>query len=147
MLHRGRRSAAMPGDAQPAIARSHCRGAPASVLQSWVETKTVATAHASVSAKPAVRITRVGLVVVMLRRDRPHSDWKAARARHLTQHWAMTAAAAAEDRLLAAARKRAASIEKLLWMIPSEAPKALQTSECSGLLDPMRASCWIAAQH
>ena len=35
----------------------------------------------------------------------------------------------------------------LLWMTPSEAPKALQTSECSELLDPMRASCWIFAQH
>ena len=30
-------------------------------------------------------------------------------------------------------------------MAPSEAPKALQTSECSELLDPMRASCWISA--
>ena len=28
-------------------------------------------------------------------------------------------------------------------MTPSEAPKALQASECSELLDPMRASCWI----
>ena len=26
--------------------------------------------------------------------------------------------------------------EILLWMTPSEAPKALQTSECSELLDP-----------
>ncbi len=33
------------------------------------------------------------------------------------------------------------------WMTPSEAPKALQASECSELLDPMRASCWISAQH
>ena len=32
-------------------------------------------------------------------------------------------------------------------MTPSEAPKALQASECSELLDPMRASCWISAQH
>ena len=32
-------------------------------------------------------------------------------------------------------------------MTPSEAPKALQASECSELLDPMRASCWIFAQH
>ena len=50
-------------------------------------------------------------------------------------------------RLLAAARKQAASREILLWMTPSEAPKALQASECSELLDPMRASCWISAQH
>ena len=48
---------------------------------------------------------------------------------------------------LAAARKQAASKEILLWMTPSEAPKALQASECSELLDPMRASCWISAQH
>ena len=48
---------------------------------------------------------------------------------------------------LAAACKQAASREILLWMTPSEAPKALQASECSELLDPMRASCWISAQH
>ena len=45
------------------------------------------------------------------------------------------------------ARKLTTSREMLLWMIPSEAPKALQASECSELLDPMRASCWISAQH
>ena len=28
-----------------------------------------------------------------------------------------------------------------------EAPKALQASECSELLDPTRANCWISAQH
>ena len=50
-------------------------------------------------------------------------------------------------RLLAVARKLTASCEILLWMTPSEAPKALQASECSELLDPMRASCWISAQH
>ena len=50
-------------------------------------------------------------------------------------------------RLLAAARKQAASREILLWMTPSEAPKALQASECSELLDLVRASCWISAQH
>ena len=54
---------------------------------------------------------------------------------------------AGSKRLLAAARKQAASREILLWMTPSEAPKALQASECSELLDPMRASCWISAQH
>ena len=43
--------------------------------------------------------------------------------------------------LLAAARKLTASREMLLWMTPSEAPIALQASECSELLDPMRASC------
>ena len=48
---------------------------------------------------------------------------------------------------LAAARKQAASRSILLWMTPSEAPKALQASECSELLDPMKASCWISAQH
>ena len=48
---------------------------------------------------------------------------------------------------LVAARKLATSEEILLWMIPSEAPKALQAPECSELLDPMRASCWISAQH
>jgi hypothetical protein len=49
--------------------------------------------------------------------------------------------------LLAVARKQTASREILLWMTPSEAPKALQASECSELLDPVRASCWIFAQH
>ena len=48
---------------------------------------------------------------------------------------------------LAVARKQATSQEILLWMTPSEAPKAFQASECSELLDPMRASCWISAQH
>jgi len=51
------------------------------------------------------------------------------------------------DSLLVEARKLTTSREMLLWMTPSEAPKALQTSECSELLDPMRASCWISAQH
>ena len=32
-------------------------------------------------------------------------------------------------------------------MDESEAPKALQASECSELLDRMRASCWIFAQY
>ena len=49
--------------------------------------------------------------------------------------------------LLAVARKLTASREILLWMIPSEAPKALQAPECSDLLGLMRASCWISAQH
>ena len=49
--------------------------------------------------------------------------------------------------LLATARKLVASQEILPWMTPSETPKALQASECSELLDPMRASCWISAQH
>ena len=49
--------------------------------------------------------------------------------------------------LLVVARKLTTSREMLLWMTPSEAPKALQASECSELLDPMRASCWISAQH
>ena len=52
-----------------------------------------------------------------------------------------------QELLLAAARKLTASREILLWMTPSEAPKALQASECSELLDPMRSSCWISAQH
>ena len=49
--------------------------------------------------------------------------------------------------VLVEARKLTTSREILLWMTPSEAPKALQASECSELLDPMRASCWIFAQH
>ena len=48
---------------------------------------------------------------------------------------------------LVVARKHTTSREIMLWMTPSEAPKALQASECSELLDPMRASCWISAQH
>ena len=49
--------------------------------------------------------------------------------------------------LLATARKRVASGEILLWMTPSEAPKALQASECSELLDPAGASFGIFAQR
>ena len=49
-------------------------------------------------------------------------------------------------KLVETARKLVASQEILLWMTPSET-KALQASECSELLDPMRASCWISAQH
>ena len=45
------------------------------------------------------------------------------------------------------AHKLVASQEILLWMTPSETPKALQASECRELLDLMRASCWISAQH
>ena len=52
-----------------------------------------------------------------------------------------------ETMALAAARKRTASQEILLWMTPSEAPKALQASECSELLDPTGASYWIFAQR
>ena len=50
-------------------------------------------------------------------------------------------------KVLVEARKLTTSQEILLWMTPSEAPKALQASECSELLDPMRASCRISAQH
>ena len=38
-------------------------------------------------------------------------------------------------------------VKMMLWMTPSEAPEASQASECSEVLDPMRASCWISAQH
>jgi hypothetical protein len=48
---------------------------------------------------------------------------------------------------LVVAHKQTTSREILLWMTPSEAPKALQASECSELLDPTRANCWISAQH
>ena len=51
------------------------------------------------------------------------------------------------ENVLVEARKLTTSREILLWMTPSEAPKALQASECSELLDPMGASCWISAQH
>ena len=49
--------------------------------------------------------------------------------------------------VLAVARKQATSQEILLWMTPSEAPKALLASECSELLDPTGASFWIFAQR
>ena len=49
--------------------------------------------------------------------------------------------------MLVAARKLATSWGILLWMTRSETPKALHASECSELCDPMRASCWISAQH
>ena len=49
--------------------------------------------------------------------------------------------------LLVVAQKQTTSREILLWMTPSEAPKALQASECSELLDPTGASCWIFAQR
>ena len=49
--------------------------------------------------------------------------------------------------ILATARMQIAAREIVLWTTPSEPPKALQASECSELLDPMRASCLILAQH
>lgn len=52
-----------------------------------------------------------------------------------------------KDLILATARMQIAAREIVLWTTPSEPPKALQASECSELLDPMRASCWIFAQH
>ena len=48
---------------------------------------------------------------------------------------------------LVVAQEQTTSREILLWMTPSEAPKALQASECSELLDPTRANCWISAHH
>ena len=48
---------------------------------------------------------------------------------------------------LAGARKQPASKQILLWNSPTEAPKALQASECSELLGRMEANCWIFAQH
>ena len=48
---------------------------------------------------------------------------------------------------LVVARKHTIAREILLWMTPSEAPKALQASVCSELLDRTGASCWISAQH
>ena len=52
-----------------------------------------------------------------------------------------------KDHSLATARTQVAAREIVLWTTPSEPPKALQASECSELLDPMRASCLILAQH
>ena len=49
--------------------------------------------------------------------------------------------------MLAVARKQTTPKEIMLWMTPSEAPKALQASECSELLDPAEANCWIFAKH
>ena len=49
--------------------------------------------------------------------------------------------------MLVAARKHATAREILLWMIPSEPPKALQASECSELLDPMRVDSETSTQH
>ena len=37
--------------------------------------------------------------------------------------------------------------EILLWKASSEAPKALQASECSELFDPVRSSFGISALH
>ena len=51
------------------------------------------------------------------------------------------------QKALATARMQIAAREIVLWTTPSEPPKALQASECSELLDPMRASCLILAQH
>ena len=65
----------------------------------------------------------------------------------LQWHSSSCAGLSNKQHLLAAARKLTASREMLLWMTPSEAPTALQASECSELLDPMRASCGILAQH
>ena len=46
---------------------------------------------------------------------------------------------------LVIAREQTASREIVLWTIHSETPKALQASECSELLEPTRANCWISA--
>ena len=70
-------------------------------------------------------------------------DGVSAKRARLQQPWANSVWCV----LLVVARKLTTSREMLLWMTPSEAPKALQASECSELLDPMRASCWISAQH
>ena len=72
------------------------------------------------------------------RRSKRRRNWEggAAEGRHREQF-----DLACVMYLLVAARKRTTTGEILLWMIPSEPPKALQTSECSELLDPMRASC------
>ena len=88
---------------------------------------------------------------------------KAEHQKHQTNQYAMTATRCREKRatwlktfaklqairpqVLVAAQEQATSGEILLWMTPSEAPKALQASECSELLDPTRANCWISAQH
>ena len=56
-------------------------------------------------------------------------------------------ASPAEKSMLVAARKHATAREILLWMIPSEPPKALQASECSELLDPMRVDSETSTQH
>ena len=53
----------------------------------------------------------------------------------------------ADTAMLVAARKHATAREILLWMIPSEPPKALQASECSELLDPMRVDSETSTQH
>ena len=53
----------------------------------------------------------------------------------------------ADTVMLVAARKHATAREILLWMIPSEPPKALQASECSELLDPMRVDSETSTQH
>ena len=56
--------------------------------------------------------------------------------------------AAADDRhMLVNAQKHITSREILLWMTPSEAPKASQASECNELLGPTGAICWIIAQR
>ena len=50
-------------------------------------------------------------------------------------------------KVLVPARTQTPLSEILLWMTPSEPPRALQASECSELLDPTRASCLIPAQR
>ena len=52
-----------------------------------------------------------------------------------------------QSSMLVNAQKHITSREILLWMTPSEAPKALQASACNELLGPTGASCWIFAQH
>ena len=80
------------------------------------------------------------------RRSRIYASCR-GQAAHTCFQGVVAACCRRKQPLLATARKRAASGEILLWMTPSEAPKALQASECSELLDPARASCWISAQR
>ena len=50
-------------------------------------------------------------------------------------------------KVLVPARTQTPLSEILLWMTPSEPPRALQASECSELLDPTRANYMILAQR
>ena len=76
-----------------------------------------------------------------------HKDFAELPANDHGASWTTKSISHAMNESLVEAHKLTTSREMLLWMAPSEAPKALQASECSELLDPMRASCWISAQH
>ncbi len=76
-----------------------------------------------------------------------HASPTATRPAAGPSYCAISSVPHAEPPIMTPAREHGADAEILLWMTPSESPRALQTSECNELLDPTRASWLILAQR